>query len=88
MNEEELGVQKSKSDKIAAAKERIKAAEGRSPMEKMKAEAALAALEAEHVTGLKPVVLGRGRGKGGRWSSGRGRGRSSGRGTGGRSKRT
>ena len=44
------------------------------------AESVVAALEAEIVTGLKPVVLGKGRGRGGRWSSGRGAGRGGGRG--------
>ena len=51
------------------------------------AESVVAAMEAEVVTGLKPVVLGKGRGRGGRWSSGRGRataGSGRGRGRGGR----
>jgi hypothetical protein len=39
--------------------------------EKLKYESQLSALEAEHVTGLKPVVMGRGKGRG----SWRGRGR-------------
>ncbi len=39
--------------------------------EKLKYESQLSALEAEHVTGLKPVVMGKGRGS---WRSRGGRG--------------
>lgn len=42
---------------------------------KLQAHAALAALEAQHVTGLKPVVLGRGRGGKGSGRSWRGAGK-------------
>jgi len=56
------------------------------PKEILAAESQIAALEAEHVTGLKPVKLGRGRGRGGRWGSGSagrsGRGGRGGRGSG------
>lgn len=65
----------SKADKISAAREKVRVAErGGNVMAVVKAEAELSALEAEHVTGLKPVVMGRrgGRGRGGR-GSGRGR---------------
>jgi hypothetical protein len=76
----------SKEAQIAAARERVTKAhsstKANKSMEILAAESALAALEAEHVTGLKPVVLGRGRGRGGRWSSGRSR--STGRGSAGR----
>eukprot|EP00550_Attheya_septentrionalis_P003208 CAMPEP_0198286708 /NCGR_PEP_ID=MMETSP1449-20131203/5705_1 /TAXON_ID=420275 /ORGANISM="Attheya septentrionalis, Strain CCMP2084" /LENGTH=210 /DNA_ID=CAMNT_0043984493 /DNA_START=195 /DNA_END=823 /DNA_ORIENTATION=- len=75
----------SKEAQMAAARERVTKAHSSTKsnraMEILGAESALAALEAEHVTGLKPVLLGRGRGRGGRWSSGRGR--STGRGSAG-----
>jgi hypothetical protein len=61
-----------KEDKIARAKEKVRLAEKRGNVAAtVKAEAELAALEAEIVTGLKPVVLGRGK-KG--YSRGGGRG--------------
>ena len=63
-----------KQAKIDAAKAKVLAA--KTPMEKLKAESELSALEAEHVTGLKPMKMGRGRGRGrGRGGAGRGRGR-------------
>jgi len=68
--------------KIAAAKENVETAKASGTASQIvAAESELAALEAEKVTGLKPVKLsfgrGRGRGSGGR---GRGRGRSGGQG--------
>jgi hypothetical protein len=64
---------KSKEDKIAAARTKVEQANATGNAQKMvAAESELAALEAEKVTGLKPVKLGRGRGRGG---GGRGRGR-------------
>lgn len=62
-------------EKIEKAREKVKNA--KNPVEKLKAESELSALEAEHVTGLKPVKMssGRGRGRGRFGSSGRGRGR-------------
>jgi len=65
-----------KADKLAAAKERLAAAT--TMAERVTAESEVAALEAQKVTGLQPVRLGRGRG-----GSGRGRGGGSGRGRGG-----
>jgi len=70
-----------KSDKLKAAKAKVDRA--KTPMEKLKAESELSALEAEHVTGLKPMKMGRGGGRRGRFSS-RGGGRGRGRGRGGR----
>jgi hypothetical protein len=65
-----------KEEKLASVKEQIRIAKERGDvLAKVKAEAELSALEAEFVTGLKPVKLGRG---------GRGRGRGGGRGYGGR----
>lgn len=69
---------KSKQDQIAQAKARVeKANASGNAAEILKAESALAALEAEKVTGLRPVKLGRGgRGRGrGRGGRGRGSGR-------------
>jgi hypothetical protein len=81
--------QQSKDDKIQAAREKVeqlKLNKAATPQEIVSAESELAALEAEKVTGLKPVKMasskgfrGQGRGQYG----GRGRGR--GRGVGGRS---
>lgn len=61
-----------REQKIEEAKERVRIATERGNIAaKVKAEAELSALEAETVTGLKPVVLGRGKiGRG--FSSGRG----------------
>ena len=68
-----------KAAKIEEAKAKVEAAEASgNAIRKVQARAELAALEAEHVTGLKPVSgrKGGGRGRGGRRSnSGRGRGR-------------
>jgi len=69
---------KTKADKITKAKEKVQAAiSSGSAIERVKAEAELCALEAERVTGLKPVCLGRGKGRGRSSGRGRGRGRSS-----------
>ena len=71
IQEESKMVEKAKADKIEAAKLKLKSAEaGGNPAEIAKAASALSALEAEYVTGLKPIVLGKGRGR-----AGRGRGR-------------
>lgn len=68
---------KSKAEKIAAATQRVEDAKSSGDTSKIvAAESVLAALEAEKVTGLKPVKLSSGRGRGrGRIGSGRGRGR-------------
>ena len=60
-------------EKVAAAKAAVAKAEATgTAVEKLKANSALAAIQAERVTGLKPVVLGRGgRGRhGGRFGRG------------------
>ena len=65
-----------KAAALAEAKKAVKVAEATgSAAQKLKANAQLAALEGELVTGLKPMVIGRGR----RGSGGRGRGRGRGR---------
>jgi len=65
-----------KAAALAEAKKAVKIAEATgSAAQKLKANAQLAALEGELVTGLKPMVIGRGR----RGSGGRGRGRGRGR---------
>ena len=88
LEEESASQAKSKSNKIEDAKKNVQEAKaGGNPAKIVAAESELAALEAERVTGLKPVKLssgrgGRGRGPGsrGRFSSGgRGRGRVGGR---------
>mmetsp|Transcript_4226 Transcript_4226/g.8593 ORF Transcript_4226/g.8593 Transcript_4226/m.8593 type:complete len:201 (-) Transcript_4226:202-804(-) len=61
-----------KADNLAAAKERLAAAT--TMAERVAAESEVAALEAQQVTGLQPVRLGKGRG-----GRGRGRGRGGGR---------
>ena len=74
---ESENLQTSKQQKIDAAKKKLKDAEQKgNALEISVAASELAALEAEHVTGLKPMVLGRGSGRrrGGR---GAGRGRTS-----------
>ena len=71
-----------KSDKIDVARakvEKLKKTPGTKPQDIVAAESELAALEAEKVTGLKPIRLG-----GGRGGRGRGRGRSGGAGGRGR----
>jgi superfamily II helicase len=62
--------QQSKDDTIRQAREEVERAKASGKAQDiLKAESVLAALEAEKVTGLKPVKMGHGRG------SGRGRGR-------------
>lgn len=77
---EEASQQKaSKEGKLLEARRQVKlATESGDQQAILKAESVLAALEAEKVTGLKPVRMGRGRGRGGGRglrTSGRGRGR-------------
>jgi len=63
----------SREDKLASAKEQVEEAEkSGNSMKILAATSMLAALEAERVTGLKPVKLssGRGRGRGGRGGGG------------------
>ena len=76
------GVASSKKERLEKAQKDLEDAKRRGDTKAIiAAESVVAALEAEVVTGLKPVVLGRGSGRGGRWSSGRGgRGRGRGRG--------
>ena len=78
------GVASSKKERLEKAQKDLEDAKRRNDTKAIiAAESVVAALEAEVVTGLKPVVLGKGRGRGGRWSSGRGgqggRGRGQGR---------
>ena len=78
------GVASSKKERLEKAQKDLEDAKRRGDTQAIiAAESVVAALEAEVVTGLKPVVLGKGRGRGGRWSSGRGgqggRGRGRGR---------
>lgn len=76
-------VKSTKQDRLGKAQRDLEDAKRSGDTKKViAAESVLAALEAEVVTGLKPVVLGKGRGKGGRWSSGRGGATGSGRGRG------
>ena len=78
VQQEAASSKEGKEKKLEDAREAVRLAEKSGDVkEKLAAESKLAALEAEVVTGLKPVKLGRGRGRGGRWSGGRG---SSGRG--------
>ena len=77
LKEESENQAKSKDDKIANARKKAEEAKATGNAQKIvAAESELAALEAEKVTGLKPVKLstgsGRGRSRGG--GSGRGRG--------------
>ena len=77
---EEVSQQKaSKEGKLLGARRQVKlATESGNQQAILKAESVLAALEAEKVTGLKPVRMGRGRGRGGGRglrTRGRGRGR-------------
>ena len=81
LDEEAKHQSTAKGEKLKAAKEKVRQAkESGNSAAILRAESELSALEAEQVTGLKPVKLGRGggRGRGGR-SGGRGRGRISGR---------
>jgi hypothetical protein len=68
----------SKQAKLEAAREKVLQATGSGNAQAiLKAESELSALEAEQVTGLKPVKMGRGGGRGrkGRSTTGRGGGR-------------
>mmetsp|Transcript_25961 Transcript_25961/g.55833 ORF Transcript_25961/g.55833 Transcript_25961/m.55833 type:complete len:198 (+) Transcript_25961:195-788(+) len=76
VQEESAQQSKSKDDKIAAARKKVKDANATGNAHKIVvAESELAALEAEQVTGLKPVKLSAGRGGRGRSKFGGGRGR-------------
>ena len=73
VQQEAASSKEGKEKKLEDAREAVRRAEKSGDVkEKLAAESKLAALEAEVVTGLKPLKLGRGRG--GRWSGGRGRG--------------
>jgi hypothetical protein len=64
----------SKQAKLTAARERVSLAHSKgNAVDILKAESELAALEAEQVTGLKPIQMGRGRGRGRGGGAGRGR---------------
>jgi hypothetical protein len=76
VKEEATQQAKSKEDKIASAKKAVDEATASGNTAKIvAAESLLAALEAEKVTGLKPVKLSSGRGRGRGGGRGRGRGR-------------
>jgi hypothetical protein len=80
VQEESANQAKSNQEKIEAARRKVQDAQtGGNGGKILAAESELAALEAEKVTGLKPVKLSGGRGRGGggrgRFSGGRGRGR-------------
>eukprot|EP00529_Nitzschia_sp_RCC80_P033825 CAMPEP_0113502452 /NCGR_PEP_ID=MMETSP0014_2-20120614/33562_1 /TAXON_ID=2857 /ORGANISM="Nitzschia sp." /LENGTH=207 /DNA_ID=CAMNT_0000397241 /DNA_START=33 /DNA_END=656 /DNA_ORIENTATION=- /assembly_acc=CAM_ASM_000159 len=79
LEDEKTQQSQSKQGKIDAARakvENLKQTPGTKPQDIVAAESELAALEAEKVTGLKPIRLGSGRGRGrGRSGGGRGRGR-------------
>jgi len=78
LEEERQQQETSQATKLQEAKEKVAQAQASGNAHAiLRAESELAALEAEKVTGLKPVKMGRGRGRG---SSGRGRGRAAGRG--------
>ena len=65
--------QQSKDEAIRQAREEVERAKASGKAQDiLKAESALSALEAEKVTGLKPIKMGRGKGRG---PGGRGRGR-------------
>lgn len=86
VKEEAAEQAKSKDDKIALAKKQVEEAHASGNSAKIvAAESVLAALEAEKVTGLKPVKLSSGRGRGRGRSGSRGGGARGG--TGGRSGR-
>ena len=72
MQNEQAAQAQGKATKLATAKLRV--ANAKTPAERVAAESEVAALEAQKVTGLQPVRLGRGGGRG------RGRGGRSGRG--------
>ena len=77
IKDESANQAKSKEDKITAARKNVEDAKrSGNPKQILQAESALAALEAERVTGLKPVKLSVGRGRGrSRGGGGRGRGK-------------
>jgi hypothetical protein len=76
VQDESAEQQKSKDDKIVAARRKVEEANATGNAQSMVvAESELAALEAEQVTGLKPVKLAAGRGRGRSRGAGRGRGR-------------
>eukprot|EP00956_Cyclotella_meneghiniana_P014499 scaffold21703_cov67-Cyclotella_meneghiniana.AAC.2 len=79
IQDEEQSRKASKQNEIEELKRKIKEADAKGNVkEKLKYESQLSALEAEHVTGLKPVVMGRGRGRRSSWrgrGTGRGRGK-------------
>ena len=69
---EESTRESSKKGKIDEIKRMIREAETKGDVqERLKWESQLSALEAEFVTGLKPIVMGRGRGRRGRGRAGR-----------------
>ena len=75
VNDEAASAGEAKKKRLEDAQKAVRDAERKGDLKaKLAAESVLSALEAEKVTGLAPVKLGRGRGRGGRWGSGRGRG--------------
>ncbi len=80
VKDESANQAKSREEKITAAKKKVEDAKrsGSAP-QILAAESELAALEAEKVTGLKPIKLSAGRGRGRGRGGGRGRGRGVGR---------
>ena len=79
IQDEEQSRKASKQSEIEEVKQKIREADAKGNVkEKMKYESQLSALEAEHVTGLKPVVMGRGRGRSS-LRGGRGKGRARGK---------
>lgn len=79
LQQEQNQQEQAKAEKLVAARVKLEAAT--TPAERVAAESEIAALEAQKVTGLQPVKLGRGRGGGGRAGRGGGRGgRAGGRG--------
>ena len=72
IQDEERTRESSKQGKVDEIKRKINEAETKGDVqERLKWESQLSALEAEHVTGLKPIVMGRGRGRRGRGRGGR-----------------
>lgn len=79
VHKEESSRKKSKEDEVEEIRKKIKAMEVKGNVqERLKYESQLSALEAEHVTGLKPINMGRGGGRGSWRTRGRGRGRGGG----------
>lgn len=77
VQEEERNRKSSKHDKLEEIKTKIKEMDSKGNVqERLKYESQLSALEAEHVTGLKPIVMGAGRGS---WRNRGGRGGGRGR---------